>query len=104
MRNTLSIFLSAITIISFNIPKNAITQVHNDECKGDILAKMSKNSEYIYSSSGAVFEVLGQDFIDSQKWKKGDIISICKNPQHDVFQISNLNRNEILVVTLKKEK
>ena len=78
-------------------------------CEKDILQSVKKSGEYMVLSSGHAFKVLGQDFIDPTQWQPNDEINVCSrvsdssNSKLSTYQLTNVRRNESLVVLQVKE-
>jgi hypothetical protein len=48
--------------------------------------------------SGRHLRILGEDFIDPRKWRKGEPVAVCPSAQDPkLFDVTNKNRGEKLV-------
>jgi hypothetical protein len=47
--------------------------------------------------SGRHLRVLGQDFIDPRRWRRGDRVAICPTDDIDTVEVTNVQRGERLL-------
>jgi len=70
------------------------------DCTQDMIRSVSKSGA-IVTSSGHLFQVLGQDFIDYTKWGPNEQVTVCEKSSADqapVYHLTNAARKETLVV------
>ena len=71
------------------------------DCRADKVFRVVKDSDeaapfVIRLTSGRQLRILGQDFIDPRKWRKGDPVSICRTDKDAFIEVTDTQRGERL--------
>ncbi len=68
-------------------------------CHADTVLSVVKDNDeaapfVIRLASGSQLRILGQDFIDPRKWRRGDPVSICVTDDTDFVDVTDTARDE----------
>jgi hypothetical protein len=71
------------------------------DCHSDKVFRVVKDGDeaapfVIRLTSGRQLRILGQDFVDPRKWRKGDSVSVCRTDNDDFVQVTDTERRERL--------